>query len=115
MYRVPSEFIKQKQVLFWFITVEHVAGAFAGYLLGQMLGGAVPVTIACVALGLVLTVARVQGLTLYKFIPLAIAYAYRAVTNNNTLEPAEKETAAPVATGIVLLDEEGRPIVFEEN
>lgn len=116
MYRVPSEFIKQKQVLFWFVTLEHVVGAFAGYFLGQILGGAAPVTIVGIALGLAVTTVKVQGLTLYRFVPLALGYAYRKMTNNDTLEPAEKDTATPAGpTGITLLDEEGRPIVFEEN
>ena len=39
MYQVPSEFIRQKTTVVWFVTVEHAVAAFAGYLLGEALGG----------------------------------------------------------------------------
>ena len=39
MYQVPSEFIRQKATVIWFLTVEHAVAAFAGYLLAHALGG----------------------------------------------------------------------------
>ena len=32
MYQVPSEFIRQKTTVVWFVTVEHAAAALGGYL-----------------------------------------------------------------------------------
>lgn len=116
MYRVPSEFIKQKQGLFWFITIEHVVGAFAGYFIAQMLGGTAVVSVLGVVLGLAITTIKVQGLTLYRFIPLAVNYLIRKmITHNGGLEPIEHDATPTGPTGITILDEEGRPIVFEEN
>jgi hypothetical protein len=114
MYRVPSEFIKQKQVLFWFITVEQVLGAFAGFLLAQALGGATPVLVVAIALGLAATTLKVQGITVYRFAPLAIAYAVRKLTGNDWVEPEDIAAAAPQGA-FTLLDEDGRPIVFQER
>ena len=36
MYRVPSEFIRQKTTIFGPITVAHAAGVLGGYLLAQI-------------------------------------------------------------------------------
>ena len=55
MYQVPSEFIRQKTTVVWFVTVEHAVAAFAGYLLGEALGGGTLSIAICVALGLVVT------------------------------------------------------------
>lgn len=117
MYRVPSEFIKQKQTLFWFVTVEHVVGAFSGYLLAQLLGGGTVVIVVCTALGLALTTVKVQGLTLYRFIPLAVSFLVARVSNQDTVEldaEAEAEPATP-AGAVTILDEQGRPIFFQEE
>lgn len=114
MYRVPSEFIKQKQVLFWFITVEHVLGAFACYLLAQALGGGTPVLLLSMGLGLAATTLRVQGITVYRFAPLAVAYAVRKLSGNDSVEPEEAAAAAPQGA-FSLLDEDGRPIIFQER
>lgn len=112
MYRVPSEFIRQKNTLFGPITVAHAVGAFGGYLLAQA-GDSVWLSIAGVVLGLAVTTVRVQGLVLYQFAPLAIAYLLRRLTGD-VLEPEEVPTVAP-ATTFVVYDEEGRPIIFQEE
>lgn len=113
MYQVPSEFMRQKATVVWFVTVEHAVAAFAGYMLGHLIGGSALVTLACMALGLALTAVRVQGLALYRFVPLAVAYLVRKVTGD-TVEP--EEGPAPVAQGaLVLRDVEGQPIVYGEQ
>ena len=73
-YQVPSEFIRQKTVVFWFVTVEHAIAGFGGYLLGQALGGSSPVTAICIAVGLAVTTVRFQGLVLYRFVPIGIGF-----------------------------------------
>ena len=113
MYRVPSEFFRQKNTLFGSITVAHAIGAFGGYLLSQAVGDNVWLSIAGVALGLAVTTVRVQGLVLYQFAPLAIAYLLRRLTGD-VLEPEEPPSVAPT-TSFVVYDEEGRPIIFQEE
>ena len=113
MYRVPSEFIRQKNTLFGPITVAHAVGAFGGYLLSQAVGDSVWLSIAGVVLGLAVTTVRVQGLVLYQFAPLAIAYLLRRLTGD-VLEPDETPSVAPAAA-FVVYDEEGRPIIFQEE
>jgi len=113
MYRVPSEFIRQKNVLFGPITVAHAVGAFGGFLLGQGLGDNVLVTLLCVILGLALTSVKVQGLVLYQFLPLLIAYLLRRLTGDILEADAQESVTAPTNTSIVIRDEEGRPIVFQ--
>jgi hypothetical protein len=113
VYRVPSEFIRQKNTLFGPITVAHAVGAFGGFLLGQGLGDNVLVTLLCVVLGLALTSIRVQGLVLYQFLPLVVAYLVRRLTGDVLEADAQESVAAPTGTTIVIRDEEGRPIVFQ--
>ena len=115
MYQVPSEFIRQKATVIWFLTVEHAVAAFAGYLLGQALGGGALVTIACVTLGLALTTVKVQGLALYRFAPLLVAFLARQVTGD-TVEPDETllRAAAPHGT-LAIRDAEGRPLIYQEK
>ena len=48
-YQVPPEFIRQKTTILWFVTLEHAVAAFAGYLLGEALGGGSLATLVCVA------------------------------------------------------------------
>ena len=113
MYRVPSEFIRQKNTLFGPITVAHAVGGFGGYLLGQALGDKILTTLLCVALGLSLTLFKIKGLVLYQFAPLAIAYLLRKLSGD-VLEPEEEPSFAPAAT-FVVRDEEGRPLIFQEE
>lgn len=113
MYQVPSEFIRQKTTVVWFVTVEHAVAAFAGYLLGEALGGSTLTIALCVALGLALTTFRVRGLTLYRFVPLAVAYLVRKLTGD-TVEP--EETPGVVSQfPLDIRDAEGRPILYEER
>lgn len=112
MYQVPSEFIRQKATVVWFLTVEHAVAAFAGYLLGEALGGSTPAIIAGVALGLALTTIKVRGLTLYRFAPLLLAYVARKVSGD-TVEPEEGPAAVPQVT-LTIRDAEGRPIIYQE-
>ena len=112
MYRVPSEFIRQRATVVWFVTVEHAVAAFAGYLLGEALGGSTPVIALCVALGLALVSVQVRGLTLYRFVPLAVAYLVRKVSGD-TVEPEEGPAALPPVT-LDLRDAEGRPLIYQK-
>jgi hypothetical protein len=112
MYQVPSEFIRQKTTVVWFVTVEHAVAAFAGYLLGEALGGSSLAIISGVALGLALTSLQVQGLTLYRFAPLAAAYLARKLTGD-TLEPEEGPAALPQVT-VSIRDADGAPILHQE-
>lgn len=113
MYRVPSEFIRQKTTLFGPITVAHAAGAFGGYLLAQAAGDAAWLSLLGVALGLAATTLKVQGLVLYQFVPLAAAFLLRKVTGD--LLEAEEEPAAAAPATFLVRDEEGRPLVFGEE
>ena len=113
MYRVPSEFIRQKNTLFGPITVAHAAGAFGGYLLAQAVGDNLWLSVAGIGLGLLLTTVKVQGLVLYQFVPLAVAYLVRRLTGD-VLEPDEAPAVVPAST-FVVYDEEGRPIIFQEE
>jgi hypothetical protein len=113
MYQVPSEFIRQKTIIVWFVTVEHAIAAFLGYLLGEALGGGTLATVVCVALGLVVTTVKVQGLTLYRFVPILAAYALRHI-RGQAIEPEEGPTTLPQAT-LAIRDAEGKPIVFQES
>ena len=111
MYRVPSEFIRQKNTLFGPVTVAHALGAFGGFLLGQALDNHW-VTVIGVVLGLVLTTVKVQGLVLYQFVPLFLAYLVRKV-GGEVLEPDEQEPAPLPGASLVIRDEAGNPIVFQ--
>lgn len=113
MYQVPSEFIRQKTTVVWFVTVEHAVAAFAGYLLGEALGGGTPAIAFCVALGLAVTTVKVQGLTLYRFVPLLVAFLVRKVTGD-TVEPEEGPSALPQVT-VTIRDAEGRPVLYQEK
>jgi hypothetical protein len=113
MYRVPSEFIHQKNTLFGPVTVAHAVGAFGGYLLSQAVGDNPWLSIAGVALGLAVTTVKVQGLVLYQFVPLAVAYLLRRLTGD-VMEPEEPPATAPT-TGFLVYDEEGRPLIFQEE
>jgi len=113
MYRVPSEFIRQKNTLFGPVTVAHATGAFGGYLLAQTASDSLWLSVAGIALGLVVTTVRVQGLVLYEFVPLAVAYLVRRLTGD-VLEPDEAPSVVPAST-FVVYDEEGRPIIFQEE
>ena len=113
MYQVPSEFIRQKTMVVWFVSVEHAVAAFGGYLLGEALGGGTLTILVCVALGLALTTLKVRGLTLYRFVPLAVAYLVRKVTGD-TVEPEEGPGAVP-QVAVTIRDAEGRPIVYQEK
>lgn len=113
MYRVPSEFIRQKNTLVGPITVAHFAGGFGGFLLGQALGDRAWATALCILLGLALTSLKVKGLVLYQFLPLAIGYLVRKVSNDR-LEPEEMPAVA-APTGVMLLDENGVPILLQEQ
>ena len=113
MYQVPSEFIRQRATVVWFLTVEHAVAAFAGYLLGEALGGGTLAIAAGVGLGLALTTLQVKGLLLYRFLPLAIGYLVRKVTGD-TVEPEEGPAAAQSA-GLAIRDAEGRPVLYQEK
>jgi hypothetical protein len=113
MYQVPSEFIRQKTTVVWFVTVEHAVAAFAGYLLGEALGGSTAAIVLCVALGLAVTTVKVQGLTLYRFVPLFVAYLVRKVSGD-TVEPEEGPSALPQVT-VTIRDAEGRPVLYQEK
>jgi len=114
VYRVPSEFIKQKNILFGPITVAHAVGGFGGFLLGQALGNNVFVTLLCVVLGLALTSVKVQGLVLYQFLPLLITYLIRRLSGDVIEADIQAESVTvPTGTSIVIRDEEGKPIVFQ--
>ena len=113
MYQVPSEFIRQKTMVFWFITVEHAVAAFAGYLLGEALGGSTATIVLCVALGLAVTTVKVRGLTLYRFVPLLVAYLARKVSGD-TVEPEEGPVALP-NVAVTIRDAEGRPVLYQEK
>jgi hypothetical protein len=104
--------MNQKTTIAGPITVQHGLALFAGYLLGQALGGATPTTMACVALGLALTTVRVQGLTLYRFVPLAFAFLLHKLTDDR-IEPEARPTA-PARTGLAMFDSDGTPIVYRE-
>ena len=58
MYQVPSEFIRQKTTVVWFVTVEHAVAAFAGYLLGEALGGSTLAIAVCMGIGVAVTPSR---------------------------------------------------------
>ena len=113
MYQVPSEFIRQKTTVVWFVTVEHAVAGFAGYLLGEALGGSGAAIAACVALGLALTTVKVRGLPLYRFVPLAIGFLARKVTGD-TAEPEEGPSALP-QVAVTIRDAEGRPVLYQEK
>jgi hypothetical protein len=113
MYQVPSEFIRQKTTVVWFVTVEHAVAAFAGYLLGEALGGSTAAIVLCVALGLAVTTVKIQGLTLYRFVPLFVAYLVRKVSGD-TVEPEEGPSALPQVT-VTIRDAEGRPVLYQEK
>ena len=113
MYEVPSEFIRQKTIIVWFVTVEHAIAAFIGYLLGEALGGGTLVTVVCVALGLAVTTVKAQGLTLYRFLPILVTYALRRI-RARAIEPEEGPTALP-QTSLTIRDAEGKPIVYQES
>ena len=113
MYQVPSEFIRQKATVIWFLTVEHAVAAFAGYLLGQALGGGSVVTIACMAMGLAAVTVKVQGLALYRFAPLLVAFLARRVSSD-TVEPEEGPAAVPQGT-LAIRDAEGQPLIYQEK
>jgi hypothetical protein len=113
MYQVPSEFIRQKTTVVWFVTVEHAVAAFAGYLLGEALRGSTAAIVVCMALGLGVTTVKVQGLTLYRFVPLLIAYLARKVSGD-TVEPEEGPAALPQVT-VTIRDAEGRPVLYQEK
>ena len=111
MYRVPSEFIRQKNTLFGPVTVAHAIGAFGGFLLGQALDNNW-IAVAGVVLGLVLTSVKVQGLVLYQFLPLVVAYLLRRLSGDVLEADAQKPVPTPGAS-LVIRDEEGQPIVFQ--
>ncbi|HSQ07693.1 MAG TPA: hypothetical protein VLM84_08380 [Chromatiaceae bacterium] len=113
MYQVPSEFIRQKTTVVWFVTVEHAVAGFAGYLLGEALGGSSAAIVACVALGLAVTTLKVRGLTLYRFVPLAVAYLARKLTGD-TVEPEEGPGALP-QVAVTIRDAEGKPILYQQE
>ena len=113
MYQVPSEFIRQKATVIWFLTVEHAVAAFAGYLLAQALGGSSVVTIACMALGLAATTVKVQGLALYRFAPLLVAFLARKASGD-TVEPDEGPAVLPPGT-LAIRDAEGQPLIYQEK
>lgn len=113
MYEVPSEFIRQKTVIFWFVTVEQTVAGFLGYLLAETLGGSTLVTMVCVALGLIVTTVKAQGLTLYRFLPILIAYALRRV-HGQAIEPEEGPAALPQAS-LTIRDADGNPIIYQES
>jgi hypothetical protein len=113
MYQIPSEFIRQKTTVVWFVTVEHAVAAFAGYLLGEALGGSTLAIALCVALGLAVTSLKVQGLALYRFVPLAVAYLVRKV-GGDAVEPEEGPSALPPVR-VTIRDAEGRPVLYQEK
>ena len=113
MYQVPSEFIRQKTTVVWFVTVEHAVAALAGYLLGEALGGSAAAIVVCVALGLAVTTVKVRGLTLYRFVPLLIAYLARKVSGD-TVEPEEGPATLP-QVAVSIRDAEGRPVLYQEK
>jgi len=116
MYRVPSEFIRQKTTSFGPITVAHAAGVLGGYLLAQVLTDSAWVKLLCAALGLALTTNTVKGLVLYQFLPLAAVYLYHRLVDDGFEPDAQAEALlTPPATALVIRDEEGRPIIFQEE
>ncbi len=66
-----------------------------------------------VALGLALTSIKVRGVTLYRFVPLLVAYLVRKVTGD-TVEPEEAPHLAP-QFALDIRDAEGRPLVYQEQ
>ena len=112
-YPVPSEFIRQRTVIIWFVTVEHAIAVFAGYLLGEALGGSTLATAVCIALGLAVTTLKVQGLVLYRFVPIGIAFLLRRL-RGQTVVPDEGPATLP-QVNLSILDAEGRPIIFQER
>jgi hypothetical protein len=114
MYRVPAEFIRQKNTVFGPVTVAHVIGGVAGYLVSQVLGSSPWLLLACVAGGVLVTTIQVQGLVLYEFIPLAAAYLYRRLTAE-IVEAEEEPTLTPTTSTLIIRDAEGQPIVFQSE
>jgi hypothetical protein len=113
MYRVPAEFIRQKNTLFGPITVAHLIGGMAGYLLSQILGGSPWLALILVTAGLLATSLQVQGLVLYEFLPLAVAYLYRQLTAE-IVEPDEEPNLAPTTSALVIRDTQGN-IIFQRE
>ena len=113
MYQVPSEFIRQRTTVVWFVTVEHAVGAFAGYLMGEALWGSTPAITVGVALGLAVTSLKVRGLPLYRFVPLLITYLARKVSGD-TVEPEEGPAALP-RMAVSIRDAQGRPVLHQER
>jgi len=112
VYRVPSEFIRQKNTVIGPVTVAHLAGGFGGYLLGQALGDRAWLTALCIAAGLALTTLRVQGLVLFEFLPLTLGYLARNVAGSE-LAP-EEPPAVEMPTSLMVLDEHGVPLILQE-
>jgi hypothetical protein len=113
MYEIPSEFIRQKTIIVWFVTVEHAIAGFIGYLLAEALGGGTLVTVLCVALGLLVTTVKAQGLTLYRFVPILLVFGLRRI-RGRPIEPEEGPTALPQVS-LTIRDAEGKPIVYQER
>ena len=82
-------------------------------LLGEALGGSTLSIAACVALGLAVTTLKVRGLTLYRFVPLAIAFLARKETKD-TVEPEEGPSALP-QVAVTIRDAEGKPVLYQEK
>jgi hypothetical protein len=114
MYRIPSEFIRQKNTVFGPITVAHVAGGVGGYLASQALGDSPWLLLACVAVGILATTIQVQGIVLYQFVPLAVAYVYRRLSGD-VIEPEELPAAVPTSSPLVIRDADGTPLVFQQE
>ena len=82
-------------------------------VLGEALGGGTLVTAVCVALGLLVTTVKAQGLTLYRFVPILFAFALRRI-RGRPIEPEEGPPALPQAS-LTIRDSEGKPIVYQES
>jgi hypothetical protein len=74
------------------------------------------------ALGLAVTTFKVQGLTLYRFLPLAVAFLARKLTGD-IVEPEGGPATIPPWTArsqgrqvtLAIRDAEGRPIIYQEE
>ena len=128
MYQVPSEFIRQKTTVVWFVTVEHAVAAFAGYLLGEALGGSTVAIVGPTGAGksallvyLLQQMAAVYRPRLFiieaggSFSLLGQHFAANGLTLNQvTLNPNADVSLPPFADALRLLEKERRLRIVED-
>lgn len=116
MYDIPAEFMRQKNTIVGPITLTHVLGLGGGYLLGRLLGGHEAVVLLGSALGLILTVVKVQGLALFWYAPILAAFLYRKLISGDTVRPeqtpASQRRSRPAYS---VYAEDGTPILIVED